>query len=123
MGSHLKCVEMLVQSGVKTNELNDSLGDMSMPVNGPNDESIVIGKQCTPLMLACVFDQDGLVVRELVLNANAKVNVTDKNGYNTLHYAALQGNRNVLEIVSSNVLKLLNSYPQRQNTMVILKGI
>jgi len=87
---------MLIQSGARSDEINESLTDSS------SEDSQCIGKGCTPLMLACVFDQDGFVARELVLNASAKVNVTDKNGYNTLHYAALQGNRNVLEIVRRN---------------------
>lgn len=68
--------------------------------------SCSIGSRCTPLMLACVFDQDGLIVRELVFNGNARANLTDRNGYNTLHYAALQGNRNVLEIVNLSSLYL-----------------
>lgn len=54
---------------------------------------------CTPLMLACAFDHDGYVVRELVLNAHARADITDTYGYNTLHYAAFQGNLTVFEIV------------------------
>lgn len=75
---------------------NTDMADLTTPTSIPQT---LIGFGCTPLMLACAFDQDGLVVRELVFNANAKVNITDANGYNTLHYAALQGNRNVMEIV------------------------
>ena len=70
-----------------------------------NDPSI-LGQCATPLMLACAFDQDGYVVRELKFSARARADLTDKNGFNTLHYAAIQGNRNVLEIVK-NILIIL----------------
>jgi ankyrin repeat protein len=63
---------------------------------------------CTPLMLACAFDSDGYVVRELILNAHARADLTDKYGYNALHYAAFQGNINVFEIVIKNFLYLCN---------------
>lgn len=114
VGCHLKCVQMLVSSGAKVNEFNECLLFEDKKDNKDNNVLEVhnstslsdvdfIGKCCTPLMLACAYDQDGVVVRELVLNANAKVNTTDKNGFNTLHYAALQGNRSVLEIVISPI--------------------
>ena len=61
-------------------------------------------------MLACAFDQDGYVVRELVLNAHAKADLTDANGYNTLHYAAFQGNINVFEIVRNKLKKIYQGF-------------
>jgi ankyrin repeat protein len=115
-GSYLKCVELLTNSGAEVNEINECI--FSEFIN--MEDSFAGGYGCTPLMLACAFDQDGYVVRELVLNARARSDITDKNGYNTLHYAALQGNRNVFEIVlftffcyllSSALLKLkINSF-------------
>lgn len=63
------------------------------------DDSSVLGQCATPLMLACAFDQEGYVVRELKFSARARADLVDKNGFNTLHYAAIQGNRNVMEIV------------------------
>jgi ankyrin repeat protein len=93
---------LLINAGCEINEINNSLFDTASELldetnatNSPNS----CGFGCTPLMLACAFDQDGYVVRELVFNARAKADIIDKNGYNTLHYAALQGNRNVFEIV------------------------
>ena len=91
---------MLIHAGCEINEINNSLFESSdleeaNVSNSPN----ISGFGCTPLMLACAFDEDGYVVRELVFNARAKADIIDKNGYNTLHYAALQGNRNVFEIV------------------------
>jgi ankyrin repeat protein len=56
--------------------------------------------QQTPLMLACAFDSDGYVVRELALNGRANAALSDKDGFNPLHYASFQGNRNVFEIVN-----------------------
>ena len=94
MGSYLKCVELLIHYGAEVNEINNTLvsqSDMNSSYFNP--------KGCTPLMLACAFDQDGYVVRELILNAHARADIIDKNGYNTLHYAAFQGNINVFEIL------------------------
>ena len=100
-GSFLKCVELLVNAGCEINEINSSLFDTSEldETNVTNSPNSCCGYGCTPLMLACAFDQDGYIVRELIFNARAKADVIDKNGFNTLHYAALQGNRNVFEIV------------------------
>ncbi|CAF0712711.1 unnamed protein product [Brachionus calyciflorus] len=95
-GSYLKCVELLIRSGADVNETNNSLYGLEMA--NLNDFKI-LGQCATPLMLACAFDQDGYVVRELKFSAKAKADMTDKNGYNTLHYAAVQGNRNVFEII------------------------
>ncbi len=96
MGSYLKCVELLIHYGAEVNEVNTQL------VSGTDiTQSFFNPSGCTPLMLACAFDQDGYVVRELVLNAHARADLVDKNGYNTLHYAAFQGNINVFEIVGS----------------------
>ncbi len=94
-GPYLKCVELLINSGADVNEINTSI---FLQFNNLND-NFSGGRGRTPLMLACAFDQDGYVVRELILNARARADLIDKNGYNTLHYAALQGNRNVFEIV------------------------
>lgn len=101
---------MLISFGAKTDEINESMSELLGPEGGQTKGDLSdFGHGCTPLMLACMVDQDGLVVRELVFNANAKVNLTDKHGYNTLHYAALQGNRNVLEIVRSIKITLLKT--------------
>ncbi len=95
-GTFLKCVELLINAGAEVNETNICIsGEFNDNIN----DCFAGGCGCTPLMLACAFDQDGYVVRELVLNARARSDIVDKNGYNTLHYAALQGNRNVFEIV------------------------
>lgn len=89
-------MELLVRSGAEINEINQTI--YGFELNNLDDLNIV-GYCSTPLMLACAFDQDGYVVRELVLNARARADILDKNGFNTLHYAAIQGNRNVFEIV------------------------
>ena len=86
----------MIHYGAEVNELNDTLVSKS---DFPSDFFNPSG--CTPLMLACAFDQDGYVVRELIFNAHARADMTDKNGYNTLHYAAFQGNINVFEIVNN----------------------
>ncbi len=94
MGPYLKCAELLIHYGAEVNERNERLvarDDQAAGLFNPGG--------CTPLMLACACDQDGYVVRELVLNAHARADLTDSSGYNTLHYAAFQGNINVFEIV------------------------
>lgn len=103
MGSYLKCVELLIHYGAEVNETN-----ISLAVDVDIDTEYFNPKGCTPLMLACAFDQDGYVVRELILNAHAMADIVDKNGYNTLHYAAFQGNINVFEIVSTKSIELFN---------------
>ena len=105
-------MELLVNAGCEINEINNSIFEPTEldETNGTNITNTG-GYGCTPLMLACAFDQDGYVVRELVFNARAKADVIDKNGYNTLHYAALQGNRNVFEIVSVTIHTAKHSHP------------
>lgn len=98
MGSYLKCVELLIHYGAEVNETNETL---TTGLHEQMPEGFFNPAGCTPLMLACAFDQDGYVVRELILNAHARADLTDLQGYNTLHYAAFQGNINVFEIVSS----------------------
>lgn len=105
MGSYLKCVELLIHYGADVNEVNDTLvSKLDLPTSYFNPRG------STPLMLACAFDQDGYVVRELILNAHARADLVDSNGYNTLHYAAFQGNINVLEIVSSEIYLILDEF-------------
>lgn len=104
-GSYLKCVELLIRSGADINEINNCLYQID---NVEFNDSTVLGQCATPLMLACAFDQEGYVVRELKFSGRARADFEDKNGYNTLHYAAIQGNRNVIEIVSFfNEIKIL----------------
>ena len=94
-GGFLKCVELLVHSGADVNEVNHS------PVD-KNESTTVIHMNtsgCTPLMLAAAVDQEGHIVREIVLRANAKIDMNDAHGYSTIHYAALQGNLTSFEIV------------------------
>lgn len=98
MGCYLKCVELLIHYGAEVNETNETL---TTGLQDQMPEGFFNPAGCTPLMLACAFDQDGYVVRELILNAHARADLTDQQGYNTLHYAAFQGNINVFEIVSS----------------------
>ena len=86
-----------MSSGAQVNETNISLPPFTSESNV--DTSVLGGYDCTPLMLACAFDSDGYVVRELILNSEARADLLDLNGYNVLHYASLQGNRNVFEIV------------------------
>lgn len=88
---------MLIRSGADINETNNCLYEIE---NVDLNDSTVLGQCATPLMLACAFDQEGYVVRELKFSGRARADLEDKNGYNTLHYAAIQGNRNVIEIVS-----------------------
>jgi ankyrin repeat protein len=102
MGPFLKCVELLIHYGAEVNETNERLVQLDDQITPSAQLSATFFNPagCTPLMLACAFDQDGYVVRELILNAHARADLTDQNGYNTLHYAAFQGNINVFEIVS-----------------------
>lgn len=62
---------------------------------------------CTALMYACAFDPDGRAVRTL-LNGRANAAITDKFGYNAMHYAAIHGNKNVFELVSYFIKIILN---------------
>jgi ankyrin repeat protein len=50
-------------------------------------------------MYAAAFDSDSRAVRTL-LAGRADPIIQDKFGYNVLHYASLQGNRKVFELVS-----------------------
>ena len=113
-GPYLKCVELLIRSGAEINEANYSdssrklktgsdeakEANLNASANG-NSSSLNSGSGCTPLMLACAFDHEGCIVRELIFNAHARANLTDAKGYTALHYAAFQGNVHVFEIVIS----------------------
>jgi ankyrin repeat protein len=50
-------------------------------------------------MYAAAFDSDSRAVRTL-LAGRADPTIQDKFGYNVLHYASLQGNKKVFELVS-----------------------
>ena len=101
-----------MNAGADVNETNESLGSSEnnnnnnggSPSSPAFDECLRGGMGATPLMLACAFDQSGFVVRELILNARADSSPLDANGFHTLHYAAIHGNRNVFEIVRKYVL-------------------
>lgn len=117
VGAYLKCVELLVRSGAEVNEVNKSLKNFNRMDLANKNEAIlnIISNNlnpcgCTPLMLACAFDSEGLVVRDLILNAHARADITDKYGYNSLHYAAFQGNSKVFEIVNHNLKKFITYF-------------
>jgi ankyrin repeat protein len=124
VGSHLRCVELLVRSGVEVNEVNKSMKHytplMDITILNKNNESILkmISSNLnphgsTPLMLACAFDSDGCLVRELVFRSNARADLCDTYGYNVLHYAAFQGNINVFEILLDKCKHLDHQYNEK----------
>ena len=61
---------------------------------------VVNSNGCTPLMYTCAFDADSRAVRTL-LGGRADPTIYDKFGFNALHYASLQGNKKVFELVSN----------------------
>lgn len=75
----MQCILSLITSGARLDVVN---------ING-----------CTPLMYACSFDIDGRAVRTLMAG-RANATLMDKFSYNALHYASLQGNKKVIELVS-----------------------
>ncbi len=88
-GPFMQCILTLLTNGAKLDVINS---------NG-----------CTALMYTCAFDGDSRAVRTL-LAGRANPTITDKFGYNALHYASLRGNKKVFELVSCILPKILTSF-------------